>query len=407
MRILTTHKGRLASITFALAWLTLLQLACIPKQRPGRLRQASSGPTEVSVAAAAGSHDHRAGLGLPSLARTFEAQFSVGVALEPFQLGEAEDLLAHHFSRVTAENQMKLGAICPRPACDFSKADLIADFARRHQMKMTGHALVWHQMYPAWFFKEGSGPASRETVQQRLRVHIETMMSRYGDVVDNWDVVNEAISDSPGKVYRDDAEGSPWFRAFQGPEYIGLAFEYAAAYAQAHGLDVKLYYNDYNVAVPEKRRKIIAMVKELRQRGVRIDGVGEQGHWNVAWPSSQEIALAIDELAAEGLEVKISELDVSIYTDDDHERKKYQAPLVYTRDLEAKLTARYVDLFSVLRSRGAKLSQVTFWGLGDDHSWLNYWPLRRDNHPLLFDRNHQPKPALREILRAAVPGSNP
>jgi endo-1,4-beta-xylanase len=372
----------------------LAPVACIRMKVPA---QASPVP-RASPTPASAAKNHAAALALPSLARKFAADFDIGAAVEPSQTRDMADILAHHFGRLTAENQMKMGPLCQQPACNFAQADEIADFARQHGLKITGHTFVWHQMVPGWIFKAHGKDASREQVEERLKGHIFTLTKRYADVVDNWDVVNEAISDSPGKTYRDHTEGSPWFKAFGGTDYIEAAFTHAAAAAAQHDPTVKLYYNDYNVVIPEKRAKIIEMIRWLRGLGVRVDGVGMQGHWNIEWPTVAEIATAIDELAAENLEVKVSELDVSLYSKDDHATKKWQAELEYTPELEARLTARYAEIFRVLRQKSALLSHVTFWGISDDHSWLNSWPSSRKNHPLLFDREHQPKPALRALL---------
>jgi endo-1,4-beta-xylanase len=44
---------------------------------------------------------------------------------------------------------------------------------------------------------------------------------------------------------------------------------------------------------------------------------------------------------------------------------------------------------------------VTFWGVTDGNSWLNNWPVRgRTNHPLLWDRQGHPKPALEAVVEA-------
>lgn len=393
--------ARLARPRFvALPLLCLGALGCIPKKPSPAAPSSPSASAEPYVAPPPpGSHfDHSAVLDAPSLAQAATQYFPIGAAMEPTQIGVVGDLVAHHFNHLTAENAMKLGQVCPRPECSYGAADTLADYARSHKMQMTGHAFVWHQMYPAWFFKDGDKKASRELVSERLRAHIFKMTERYADVVDNWDVVNEAISDALPKTYRDGAEGSVWHETFGGPGYIRAAFEYARAAAEAHDPTVKLYYNDYNVVFPEKRKKILAMVRELRDAGVRIDGVGMQGHWNIESPSAEEIDRTIKEIAAEGLDVKVSELDVSVYAEDNHGTKVWQPAVPDSPELEAKLAARYAEIFRVFRENAASLRHVTFWGVTDEKSWLNYWPLRRDNYPLLFDRNHAPKPAFQATL---------
>jgi endo-1,4-beta-xylanase len=373
-----------------------LSSACIPKKKNAPTARVDSPSGAPSGATAL--PDHTAALALPPLSKTLEPFFQVGAAVEPNQLGTMKDLLTHHFGRLTAENAMKMEQVCRVQTCDFTRADMIASFARDHHMPMTGHALVWHQMVPGWFFRDGRAPASQGLVNERLQAHIFQMVSRYGDVVDNWDVVNEAISDQSDKVYRDGAEGSKWYETWGNEGYIRAAFEYAQKAAEAHDPSVKLYYNDYNVENPLKLRKIIDMVRNLRSQGIRVDGVGTQAHWGLEWPSLAEIERTILALRAENLDVKISELDISVYVKDDHERKVWQSQVANSPDLEERLKERYREIFELFKRNQASLAHVTFWGVSDDKTWLNYWPLRRDNYPLLFDRQHQPKPALRAIL---------
>lgn len=374
---------RLTGITLAAA-----TLSCQPAT-PG-------GGTSVPPATPSGPRwDHRPALALPSLGEKLRDHFAVGAAVEPHHLRDEGDIVAHHFRRLTAENSMKFGPLCPSSRCVFDSADKIAAFAREHQMQMTGHTFVWHQMYPVWLFKDGDQKAPPELVSQRLRDHIFAMTARYADVVDNWDVVNEAISDTPGKTYRDD---SPWYLAFGGEGYVKVAFEHAAAAAAAHDPAVKLYYNDYSVVNADKRKKIIEMIRWLRAEGVRVDGVGMQGHWNLEWPTADELRSTIDELAAEKLEVKVSELDVSVYPKDDQGTKTFEPEVAYTPELEQRLAMRYAEIFAVLREKSALIAHVTFWGVSDDRTWLNGWPIPRKNYPLLFDREHQPKAALKALL---------
>ncbi len=336
--------------------------------------------------------------GQPSLAQRFADSFEVGVAVEPWVLDDCADILREHFVRLTAENAMKHERLRPSEShFDTAAADSIADFARAHGLRVSGHTLLWHRMHGAWLFRDGQRAASKELLTERLQRHIEATVARYADVVDHWDVVNEAVSDEPGKTYRDAAENSPWFEAYGGPEYIKLAFELTAAVAERH--PTRLYYNDYNVARPEKRAKVIELLRWLRSEGVRVDGVGVQAHWNLEWPNPDAIRRTIDDLAAEDLDVKVSELDVSVYPEDDFENKQWHPERAYDAALEERLARRYVEIFSVFEERAASLSSVTLWGLSDDRSWLNRWPTKRANHPLLFDRSHQPKAALRSLLR--------
>ena len=159
-------------------------------------------------------------------------------------------------------------------------------------------------------------------------------------------------------------------------------------------------YNDYDIEKPEKRHKVLGLARWLRSRGVQIDGVGIQGHINLDWPKLQDLAVAIDEIADEGLLVKISELDISVYTRDDKDKNIMQPECAHSSELEEGIAARYAEVFSVLRDKASKLASVTLWGVSDDQSWLNHWPIKRRNYPLLFDRQHRPKAAFFSIMRS-------
>ena len=266
-----------------------------------------------------------AALNLPSLSERLGVDLSLGVAVEPYLLDEQGPVIAKHFRRLVTENAMKWGELCPvNSDYDFRRADAVADFARAHGMKMTGHTLVWHQMHPQWLFKAGQGPATKALVTERLREHTFRMIERYADVVDNWDVVNEAISEQPDKLWRQSPEQTHWFDTFGGADYVETAFRIAAEATARFAPDTQLYYNDYNIENRNKRQKVIAMIRELRKAGARVDGVGIQGHINLKWPTATELAQTIDEFAAEQLLVKVSELDISIYTEDEPERTVFQ-----------------------------------------------------------------------------------
>jgi len=372
-------------------------LHCTPSARTANMPPTPPSPAETPTVVEAKSSTEA--LALPSLGAKFEGKLALGVAAEPYLLDEQGPVIAHHFRRLVAENSMKWGEVCRMEGrCDFTRADTLANFARKHGMKMTGHPLIWHQMYPGWVFRDGKKDAPKELVVERMRTHIRAMVERYADVVDNWDVVNEAISDRPERLWRQLPEQSRWYEAFGSEEYVAVAFSLAAEAVDEFCPGTKLYYNDYSIENPEKRKKTLEMVRWLRGRGLRVDGVGIQGHVNLEWPKLDEFAKAIDEFAAEGLLVKISELDVSVYPGDDYDRKKYERERVYDQALEERLAARYVELFRLFLDKSQSLTSVMFWGLSDDHTWLNGWPIGRKNYPLLLDRGHRPKLALTRLL---------
>jgi endo-1,4-beta-xylanase len=219
--------------------------------------------------------------------------------------------------------------------------------------------------------------------------------------VHGWDVVNEAIDD--GDAY---LRESPWTRLV-GEDFVAKAFEYA----READPNVELYYNDYNIELPEKRDKTLRLLRQLQSQGLRIDAVGIQGHWLASGLPLQEIEDAILAFHGLGLQVMITELDVDVLprkttganvADQESESTRSAADaLVCPTEVLQQQAEQYAALFRILRRHQDKISRVTFWGLHDGRSWLNHWPVRgRTNHPLLFDRQCRPKPALDAVLQA-------
>ena len=338
-----------------------------------------------------------------SLAEKYADIFPIGAAVGNEHLNDLEEVVAHDFNHLTCENFMKAADIHPT-ADEFAwaYADRVADFARQHGMKMTGHALLWHQRTPDWMF-EGvtAGDAdSLERLKTRLKEHIEAMIERYDDVVDNWDVVNEVISDNPSKQYRDGAEGSKWYEVFGSEEYVYWAFKYAKDALEAKspsGSAGKLYYNEYSSTVKADRiLKMLAWLKD--EKGLQIDGVGFQGHENINWPSVADLQIAFDKFKAAGYKIKVSELDVSMY--DDYATGSFVAsPAVdWTPEVETKQAKRFSDLFALYRKNKDIMTSVTFWGVSDDMTWLDGVVAGRNDYPLIYNDAHTPKAARAAIM---------
>ena len=159
------------------------------------------------------------------------------------------------------------------------------------------------------------------------------------------------------------------------------------------------------------------MVKMLQQAGIRIDGIGMQGHWGLHYPKTEYIEAAIDAYAALGVKVMITELDMDVLpltkegqiigTGLSHEQfqleefKQFLDP--YTAGLptavQHQLTRRYAELFRIFYHKRDKIARVTLWGVHDGMSWKNGYPVPgRTNYPLLYDRHKRAKPALNAVL---------
>ena len=345
-----------------------------------------------------------------TLREAYADDFLVGVALNTATVSgrnpRAAAIAAREFSSLTAENDMKWALLHPAPGrYEFDAADAYVEFAGQHGMAVIGHTLVWHSQTPRWVFQGEDGqPASRELLLERMRDHIHTVAGRYRGRVKGWDVVNEAVSDRGPDVLRD----SPWRRII-GDDFLDHAFRFA----READPDAGLYYNDYGLFHREKRARVVELLRGLIARGVPIDGVGMQGHYGLAKPEIAEVEQAIEDFAALGLKVMVTELDVDVLPSrgdvgvaDIARREVYDAALNPYRDglpadVQQQLAERYAALFRLFVKHRQHITRVTLWGLDDRQTWLNNFPVRgRTNHPLLFDRDLQPKPAFEAVLRA-------
>jgi endo-1,4-beta-xylanase len=330
----------------------------------------------------------------PALKDVYAADFLIGAAIQPSQLDSPAEaaLLRKHFSSITAENVMKPATIgSSAGSYNFAPADRLIEFAQASGIQVRGHTLVWHRTAPQWFFEGDKSDlqAYRARVRQRLESYITTVVSHFKGKVYVWDVVNEAASDIPGKTYRED---SPWFVAL-GSDYIEYAFRAACA-ADPHAL---LFLNDYNTELPGKRENVLTIVKDLLRKGVPIDGVGHQLHLQVT-ASTAEVNEALTAVEKLSLHNQVTELDVSVYADPsacfstridcsaDFGSNVPDAALVR----QARL---YRALFETFKRHAASIDSVTTWGIADNHTWLDSYPVTRTNLPLLFDTQQQPKRA--------------
>ena len=311
--------------------------------------------------------------------------FNMGVAISASIIDNQDkvNLIKRHFNSITAENDMKWSSLQPAEGdFNFTNADKIVAFAQANGMKVRGHCLCWHNQVPAWVFKDGQATASKELVLQRLRTHITAVMTHFKGKVYAWDVVNEAIDDGTS-IYR----ASQWYNIC-GEDYIFTAFEAA----RAADPEAKLFYNDYSAIDPAKRDKIYDLLVKLKAQNL-VDGMGLQGHWNINYPSGSLITDAINKYKSSGLDVQVTELDVSVYTSNNDPQS------AYTDGLAQKQSTAYTTFFNAFRTFKDAITGVTFWGLADDHTWLDNFPVAgRKNYPLLFDVNLDPKPAYFEVI---------
>ena len=333
---------------------------------------------------------------IPGLKDFIKDDFKIGVAVGPYTLqGEQAEMVKKHFNTMTAENAMKPASIIqPDGSYKWDDADKIVAFAQANGMKMRGHTLVWHGSTPRGYMNDAEGnPLTKEQVMAKHENYIKAVFEHYPkDVIFCWDVVNEALADTPGEsIYR---TRSPWYQTFGGPEFIEWAFRTARKYAPE---GVELIYNDYNLVDPAKLDRACTMLKDMLAKGVPIDGVGMQAHWDNS-VTEEMIQTAIDRFSALGLDVQITELDLTCFNNyhgpGAAERQQVRQAVHYTKEMADAQADEYAMIFRTLHKNADKISSVTFWCLTDRTSWLNNFTIRgRLDYPLLFDAQDQPKKA--------------
>jgi len=319
---------------------------------------------------------------MKTLKDAYKDYFTIGAAIAPPHLKSHYDLLTTHFNSLTCENHMKPIHMTPSPGLYTPEAARsIVDFTKAHGMAIRGHTLVWHHQTPDYMLAQ---PADRDTMLGRMKEHIYKMAEFFGRDVPKWDVVNEAIGDGD-----DVLRPSPWLAAI-GPDYIDHAFRYAA---DAMPPGTGLFYNDYHDHIPQKRDRICALIRGMRDRGVPITGVGLQSHWDLN-TNLDDVRRGLEHYAKLGVEIHVTEMDINVLPSDEPTRR--DAP---TAEMMSKLADLYERAFALFREFKGVLTNVTTWGCADDSTWLDNFPIQgRKNWPLLFDEHHQPKDAFWRVV---------
>ncbi len=328
---------------------------------------------------------------LPSLKETYAGYFDFGTCVPGMQARNAKAMAFNltQFSILTPENELKPDAVLDVAASKrlsaqdetavalrFDSARPLLDFAKKNHVKVHGHVLVWHSQTPEAFFHEGYDAqkpyVSREIMLARMENYISGvfayMQENYPGVIVSWDVVNEAIDDSTGKL-----RSSNWLRVV-GDDFVNRAFELARKYAPEGTL---LYYNDYNTAIAGKQNGIVKLLESLMADGT-VDGYGFQMHHEITFPSMQAIEASVRRIAAMGLRLRVSELDIGIPSDSEANLTK-----------QAKM---YADIMKLMKSVSEQTDAVQVWGVTDSQSW------RSGKYPLLFNADLSPKPAFWAVI---------
>jgi endo-1,4-beta-xylanase len=354
--------------------------------------------------------------------------FKVGAAVSNGALSTTNGQypLLKHFNVLVAENEMKPQSVMPwnKPATfpgtySWTNADKYVTYAKANNASVRGHVLVWHAQTPDYFFDvTGSGDTATTTMTKdvlydRMEKHIKTVFEHFKGDVGWWDVCNEVIGDN-GQIRAagNPSNGGSWYTKVMENsgqtgmakyEFILKAFQFARQYADANGgTNVKLYLTDYNIEFYtwSKHSELLRLVDYLIANDAPIDGVGFQTHINYTFDVNN-LSMAIDNVAAktrkDGVKLmsQVTELDMSVFNNDDLTLD--DATLAVRLATQA---TKYRALFDIFKQKyeAGKLDMVVLWGVNDANTWLNGRPQGRVDHPLLFDRNSQPKPAFNKLV---------
>lgn len=355
----------------------------------------------ILAAACAGGTTQTKEIGLKDVVGN---KFLVGAALNVRQSSGADTsslkIVKRHFNSIVAENCMKSEEIQPREGeFFFDEADKFVNFGIENNMYIIGHCLIWHSQCPDWFFTDDKGNnVSPEILRQRMKTHISTVVGRYKGKIKGWDVVNEAIVE-------DGSYRKSKFYEILGEEFIPLAFQYA----HEADPDAELYYNDYGMNVKGRREGVVKLIRSLKEKGLRIDAVGMQGHMGMDYPDIKEFEESMLAFAAEGVKVMITEWDMSALptarqsaniSDTVAFRKSLNPyPDALPDSVNTAWNKRMDEFFTLFEKHSDIVTRVTAWGVSDGDSWKNDFPVRgRKDYPLLFDRNYQPKDFVRKMI---------
>lgn len=340
----------------------------------------------------------------PALKDVFGDKFLIGVAVNVRQSSEVDTasvkIIKKHFNSIVAEDCMKSANIHPEEdRYNFEQADQFVKFGQENNMAIIGHCLIWHSQLAPWFCVDQKGNnVSAEVLKQRMKDHITTIVTRYKGKIKGWDVVNEAIEE-------DGSYRKTKFYEILGEEYIPLAFQYA----HEADPDAELYYNDYGMNVPGRRDAVVKLVNSLKAKGLRIDAVGMQGHMGMDYPTIEDFEASMLAFAGTGVKVMITEWDMSALptvkrsaniSDTVTFRKAMNPyPEALPDSVSAVWNARMKAFFNLFLKHADIVERVTAWGVSDGDSWKNNFPVRgRKEYPLLFDRNYEMKPFLKELI---------
>jgi len=325
---------------------------------------------------------------IPSIYQTLSQFFPIGAAVDMTDIsGPHAQLLTMHFNSITSGNDMKWSSVeSTKGTFNYANADAQVGLAQCAGMRVRGHNLVWANgsQVPSYAAGDGTNSAANQAlVTDNIREHIKNEVQHFGTKVYAWDVVNEPLDPSQP----DCLVHGPFYNVL-GPSYLDVALQAARDFAPA---GTKLFINDYSTTNSDRLACLVKVAADLKSKGL-LDGVGHEMHNAINYPSVPAIVNAIETVANQvpGIDQQVTELDVSIYNAGDTKTNYGNNPPPAVLAEQGWLYKSYFDAFKDLKD---KLSSVTMWGMADDDTWLDSFPVTRKDRPLPFDTGLQAKPA--------------
>ena len=336
-----------------------------------------------------------------SLKGKFASCFKMGTSVSPNELNSGADFIKKHFNSITPENELKPDAIIDQSASqskgnnvdtqvNLSRAAQTLKFCEQNGIGVRGHTFIWHSQTPDWFFRENfsnnGAYVSKEVMNKRIESFIkntfEAIETQYPKLnLYAYDVCNELFLNDGGGMRgvnaTSNSAASNWARIYgeNNDEFVYTAFRAARKYAPE---GCKLYINDYNEYIPAKTDDIYNLVMGLKKEGL-IDGIGMQSHLDVSYPSAQVYKTALEKFLSTGLEVSITELDITTNGDYSAQADLFKA------------------IFEMAVENRTQIPSFTVWGTHDPISW------RSSQNPLLFSSGYKEKEAYKAVMSIKVP----
>jgi endo-1,4-beta-xylanase len=338
---------------------------------------------------------------IPSIFKSYEDFFPIGAAVDTTDLsGPNMQLLTMHFDSMTPGNDLKWSSVeNSKGVYTYANGDSEVGLAECHNMRVRGQNLVWAtgEQTPAYATGDGTNSAANQAVViANIQEHIQSEVQHFGTAVYAWDVVNEPLDPTQS----DCLVHGPFYQVL-GPSYIDVAFKAAKQYAPP---GTKLFINEFSTTVADRQACLIKVVRELRERGVPVDAIGHEMHNDINFPSPESVKQAVETVAKNfpGIDQQVTELDVSVYNGGDTVSNFGNNIPTSVLAEQGWLYDKYFDVFRELKD---KLSAVTIWGMSDNDTWLDSFPVDRTDYPLPFDMNLQAKPAYWGIIdHTKLPG---